>query len=103
MVHDGGQIEPSLIGFDIGDVSEPDPVRRGSGEVPIEQIRGDREVVTAVGGPHPPRPGRDGADNVPAHQPLDTAPAHSAALGLQLDMDTRAAIASACIAMDPLD
>jgi len=59
--------------------------------------------MTAVGGPHPPRPGHDGADAVPAHQPLDTAAAHSAALGLQLDMDTRAAIASAGVAMNPPD
>ena len=28
-VHDGGQIKPALIGLDIGDVGEPDPVRRG--------------------------------------------------------------------------
>src|SRR5260370_12935309 len=27
-VHDGGQIEPSLIGLDVGDIGEPDPVRR---------------------------------------------------------------------------
>jgi hypothetical protein len=39
-VHDGGQIEPSLIGPDIGDIGEPDPVRRGGGEVAVEQVRG---------------------------------------------------------------
>ena len=38
-----------------------------------------------------------------AHQPLDTTTAHPAALSLQLGMDTRAAIASAGVAMDLLD
>ena len=39
-VHDAGQIEPALIGLDVGDVSEPDLVRRGGGEVPLEYVRG---------------------------------------------------------------
>src|ERR1700674_1370260 len=38
-----------------------------------------------------------------AHQSLDATAAHPAALRLQLDMDARAAIASAGIAMDPPD
>jgi hypothetical protein len=37
------------------------------------------------------------------HQSFDAAAAPSAAHGLQLDMDTRAAVASVCLAMDPLD
>lgn len=37
------------------------------------------------------------------HQPLDATAAHRAALSLQLDMDTRAAITSVDVAMDPLD
>src|ERR1700737_3621313 len=102
-VHDGGQIEPSLIGLDVGDVGEPDPVRRRGDEVPIEQIRGDREVVAAVGRSHPPWPRHDGANTVMAHQSLDATAAHPAALSLQFDMDTRATIASVGVAMDPLD
>src|SRR6266699_3369401 len=50
-IHDGGQIKPALIGLDVGDAGEPDPVRRGSDEDALEQVRGDREVVTAVKGP----------------------------------------------------
>jgi hypothetical protein len=38
-----------------------------------------------------------------SHQPLDAATAHPATLGLQLGMDTRTAVASACVAMDLLD
>src|SRR6266404_7688886 len=102
-VHDGGQIEPALIGLDVGDVGEPDPVRRGDGEVALEQIRGDREVVTAVGGAHPPWPRHDGPDTVTAHQSLDPTATHTAALGPQLGMNARAAIASAGVAVDPFD
>jgi hypothetical protein len=53
---DRGQIEPALIGLDVGYIGEPDPVRRSGGEVAVEQVRGDREVVPAVGRPHPPGP-----------------------------------------------
>src|SRR3984893_15543391 len=44
-VHDGGQIELALIGLDVGDVGEPDPVRRIGAEVPIQQVRRDRKIV----------------------------------------------------------
>ena len=89
-VHDGGQIEPALIGLDISNICEPDPVRRGSHEVAIEQVRGDRKLVPAIGGPHPAGPRHDGPDTVMAHQSLDAAAAHPAALGLQLDVNARA-------------
>src|SRR6266550_5038773 len=102
-IHDGGQIKPALIGLDVGDVGEPDPVRRGGDEVALEQVRGDREVVTAVGGAHPSWPRHDGPDTVAAHQSLDTTKARPAALSPQFGMDARAAIAAACVAVDPLD
>src|ERR1700681_1687047 len=102
-VQDGGQIEPALIGLDIGDVGEPDTVRRGGKEVSTEQVRCDREVVAAVGGPHPAWPRHDGPDTVMAHQSLDAPTPPPAAPSLQLDMDARAAVASAGVAMDPLD
>jgi len=44
-IHDGGQIEPALIGLDVGDIGEPDPVRRSGAEVALEQVRSDREVI----------------------------------------------------------
>jgi hypothetical protein len=62
-------------------------VRRGGGEVAVDQVRGDREAVAAPGGPHPAWPRHD----------------RPAALGPQLGMDARATIASAGIAMDPSD
>src|ERR1700733_8040788 len=102
-VHDRGQIKPALISLDVGDVGEPDPVRRGGDEVALEQVRGDREVVTAVGGAHPSWPRHDGPDTVVAHQSLDAAAARPAALSPQLGMDAGAAIAAIGIAVNPLD
>src|SRR6201987_1845271 len=89
--HDRGQIKPALISLDAGDVGEPDPVRRGGDEVALEQVRGNRKVVTAVGGAHPPWPRHDGPDTVAAHQSLDAAAARPAAPRPQLGMDARAA------------
>src|SRR6266567_1091262 len=102
-IHHGGQIEPALIGLDVGDVGEPNPVRRGGYEVALEQIRGNREVVTAVGGAYPSWPRHDGPDTVAAHQSLDATTARPAALSPQLGMNARAAIAAIGVAMDPLD
>src|SRR5246127_2054656 len=93
-IHDRGQIKPTLISLDVGDVGEPDPVRRGGDEVALEQIRGDREVVAAVGGAPPSWPRHDGPDTVAAHQSLDAAAARPAAPSPQLGMNTRAAIAA---------
>src|SRR5450432_2991337 len=102
-VQDGGQIEPALIGLDISNICEPDQVRRGGGEVAVEQVRGDREVMAAVCGPRPAWPRHNGPDTVMAHQSLDATAARSTALSPQLGMDARAAIASVGFAMDPLD
>ena len=102
-VHDRGQIKPALISLDVGDVGEPDPVRRGGDEVALEQVRGDREVVTAVGGAHPSWPRHDGPDTVAAHQSLDTTAVRLAAQSPQLGMDARAAIAAIGLAVNPLD
>lgn len=70
---------------------------------PAAQWTGDREVVTAVGGAHPPWPRHNGPDPVTAHQSLDATAARPAALGPQLGTDARAAIASAGLAVDPFD
>src|SRR3981081_4301751 len=84
-VHDGGQVEPSLTGLDVGYVGEPDPVRRSGDEVPIEQVRGDRQVVTAVGRTHPPWPRHDGPNAVTVDPHLDGPPAAPPARSGQRD------------------
>src|SRR6516164_8546009 len=100
-VHDRGQIKPALISLDVGDVGKPDPVRRGGDEVALEQIRGDRKVVTAVGGAHSSWPRHDGPDTVAAHQSLDATAARAAALSPQLCIDARAAISAVGVAVNP--
>src|ERR1700739_3251982 len=102
-IHDGGQIEPAPIGLDVGDIGEPDLVRSGGAEAAVEQIRCGRQVVTAVGGPHPAWPRHDGPDTVTPHQSLDATTARSPALSLPLHMDKRAAITPAGVAVDPPD
>src|ERR1700741_3028183 len=86
-VQDAGQIEPALVGLDIGYVGEPDPVRRGGCEVALEQVRRDRKVVVAIGGAHPVWPRHDSPDTVMPHQSLDAAAARSTALSPQLGVD----------------
>src|ERR1700746_115775 len=102
-VHDRAKIEQALISLDVGDVGEPDPVRCGGDEVALEQVRGDREVVTAVGGAHPSWPCHDGPDTVAAHQSLDATAARPAPLSPQLGMDARAAIAAIGVGGNPPD
>jgi hypothetical protein len=75
-VHDGGQVEPALVGFDVGDVSKPDPVRGRCGKVAIEQIGRDRQVVPAVGGSHPAWPRHDGANAAVCSRPAPRSSTH---------------------------
>src|SRR4051812_4631736 len=70
-VLDRGQIQEALVGRDVGDVGQPDLVRPVRGEVPRQQVRGDREIMAAV-------PGSGGAAGAPpgrephlTHQPRD--------------------------------
>ena len=102
-VHDRSQKKPALISLDVGDVGEPDLARRGSDEIALEQVRGDRKLVTAVGGTHPSWPRHDGPDTVAAHQSLNPTAVRPTALSPQLGMDARAAIASIGVAMNSLD
>lgn len=50
-------------------------VRGSRREVARDQVRCDRQVVTAVGGAHPAQRSHDGAGTVSAHHPLDPAAA----------------------------
>jgi hypothetical protein len=45
-----GQVQPALVGGDVGDVAAPDPVRSLGREVPGQQVFGHRQAVFAVGG-----------------------------------------------------
>src|SRR5258708_25259425 len=72
-IHDGGQIEPALIGLDVGDIGEPDPVRRSGGGGALGQARRGREGPTAIGRPPPATPSPDRPATLLAPQPLHSA------------------------------
>jgi len=97
-----GQKEPALVGGDVGNIARPDLVRLAYGELPIEQIGRDRQVVVAVG--------RDlestlaaSADAVKLHELLHPVLADPDAACEQLFPDPRPAVAAARFGMDHLD
>lgn len=102
-VDDGRQIQPTLSSRNVGDIGEPDPVRRCGGKVAIDEVRRDRQAMTAVGGPNPARRSHDGADTVPMHQAFDPATAGATSPHPQYGVDPWAAIAPAAILVDLSD
>src|SRR4051795_9110241 len=76
----------------LGDVGQPDRVRSLGGELPVEQVGRDREVVAAVGGPRAAaRRARDGEAAL-AHEPRHPLAADPDALRPQLGVHARAAV-----------
>lgn len=45
-----GQIEPALVGADIGEIGEPDLVGRAGGEVLLQEVVGHEQRVLGVRG-----------------------------------------------------
>src|SRR3954447_18563111 len=70
-VLDRGQIQEALVGRDVGDVGQPDLVRPVRGEVPRQQVRGDREIMAAVRGSGGTAPGPAGRKPPLPHQSRD--------------------------------
>src|SRR3954447_1620262 len=70
-VLDRGQIQKALVGRDVGDVGQPDLVRPVRGEVPRQQVRGDREIMAAVRGSGCTAAAPAGREPHLAHQPRD--------------------------------
>src|SRR5208337_4341640 len=93
-VDDDGQKQPSLVGRNIGDVTDPDLVWCGRSEVTIYKIGRYRQVMPAVRGGHAEAPLAAGANAVLLHQPLHAQLAHPQALTPQLPPDARPAVGS---------
>ena len=70
-VLDRGQIQPALPGRNVAEVGQPDRVRPLGGEVPVEQVGRDREVVAAVGGTRDAAPPARNGQAALAHEPCD--------------------------------
>ncbi|MCP1838626.1 transposase [Bradyrhizobium sp. USDA 4538] len=90
-------IEAEIRGSSVG---EPDPIRSRRREVAHDQVRYDRQVMTAVGGANPAWWRHDGSDAMPLHHPLDPATAGAASLRRQSGMDSPTAIAPATVLID---
>ncbi len=97
---DGGEVEPAFVGWDVGDVSEPDRIGRGGFEVAVEQIGRDRMGVAAVGGDRRPPPASWRTNAVLSHELSDSALRDAKAAGLQLGMDPRHAVAPLALSED---
>jgi hypothetical protein len=92
-IEDHRQVEPAFARGDVGDIRDPRHIRRGLGELPVQDVARDRERVVRVGrGPEPPTapPGEPTLARQP-RQALATGPV---APGAELDVDPRTAVAS---------
>ncbi len=69
-IQHNGQIQPALLGPDIGDVPRPDPIRRGHGKLTIERVRGHGMRMSRIRR-GPPLLHHLGADGVRPHEPRD--------------------------------
>jgi hypothetical protein len=56
-VEHGGQVQPAVAGRDVGEIGQPDLVRRLGGEVVAEPIRRDRIAVKELRLPQGPQYG----------------------------------------------
>ena len=66
----GGQVEPALAGGQVGDVRQPDRVGQGSREELLQEVRCDRQIVTAVGRAGPEPTPCQSPDALTAHEAL---------------------------------
>jgi hypothetical protein len=100
--HDS-QIEPSFLGWDIGDVSEPDSIRPLGDEFLGEPVGGNGPIMAAVGGACSEPARRYCLDTVMAHEPLNPATARRVPQAAQGRMDSWPAIAPAMGQMEAPD
>src|ERR1039458_7893137 len=94
-IHDHRQKQPSFVGRDVGKVGDPYLVGLGHSEVAIQEVRSNRQTVSAVRGRDPETALAAGANAVLLHQPLHPLLAHANALSPQLPPDPRPAVGSA--------
>ncbi len=86
--------QPAFLGGNVSDVAGPRLVGRGWGEVAIQKVRRNRQIVPAVGGCDTKAPLAAGANAVLLHQPLHTLLAYANALSSKLPPDPRPAVNS---------
>src|SRR5262245_4776801 len=102
-VHRRREVEPALVGRDVGDVRDPDLVRRTGAEVLVEAVRRDRVAVLAVRRLDSESPLRLRAQPCFPHQPRDAVVATRLASLQQRLMDPRNAVDAAALVEDAAD
>jgi len=98
-IEDGGEVEPALVGADVGDVGHPLLVRRGRGEIAVDDVVGDRRVVVGIGGDEA-HARRLGMEACLPHQPSHPLAADPDALVTQGGLDAWTAIGLAIGGLD---
>src|SRR5450759_4322149 len=81
----------------------PRPIGRGHGEVTVQQVRRDRQVMLAVGGCNSKLPLAASMNAMLPHQPLHPLLAHANALHPQLPPDARPSVRSAILRIHGAD
>jgi hypothetical protein len=100
-IEDDGQVQPALLGPEIGDVGDPRRVGRGDGEVPGQYVGGDGQLVIGGGRGSKPAPAA-GTEPMLTHQPRHPLAAHPVPATPELGGHPRAAIALAALGVDRL-
>jgi hypothetical protein len=96
----GSEIQPSLTGRDVGDVSEPDAIGCPGNELLLQQVRRDRKMVAAVGRTRLEPATRQRADAVAPHQSRDAATACCPAFRAKRGMHPWAAVTAMMLNME---
>src|SRR5580658_101323 len=102
-IDDGGQVQPALSRWDVGDVGGPGPIGRRLIELAVEPILEDRMLMATVRGPHHEATSHLRANRVLPHQLGNRVLAAGHALGLQFGMHAGRAVRFATLGMRGLD
>lgn len=91
-VHDGGEVSPTALGVDVGDVGDPDLVEAGQWFEGFEPVRRRALGMAAVGGARAKGAFGAGLEALLAHEPCDPVFATGDVLSLEVTGQARAAI-----------
>jgi len=98
-----GQVEPALVGADVGDVPGPSPVRLTRGEVLVDEVGQRWRPFGRHGGAGRLALGRDPDDGVGGHEPLGALVVHAVAPATELRGHPRAAVGGVRLGVDVHD
>src|SRR5712692_1037790 len=101
-VEDDGEIEPTLLGPNVGNIARPDTIRRRDGKLPIERIGRHGQLVFGVGG-RTPLLHRFSANALASHQSRYAIFADSPPLFAQCVPVASAAVGATALPVDRAD